>query len=172
VLILSAILHWLISESLFLVRITTLDSDKIYDDSVSAMGYSPLAMTFSCIVCFLMLTLVNVKVFQKYRPGIPLAGSCSAAVSAACHTPRGEEDISTKAVRWGVVRGAGESVRAWKNKDKDFGHCLFSSLATAPPIPGRYYAGERESYSGIYGSLKNMLVNSDHFGSIHLEENG
>lgn len=141
VIILSGTLHWLMSESLFLVRITAVDRNQVYDDSVSSMGYSPLAIAISCLVCFLMLAFVNIKAFQKYKPGIPLVGSCSAAISAACHPLGEEKDVSSKPVQWGVVKGAGESVGAWKNKDKDFGHCSFSSLPTAPPIPGRYYAG-------------------------------
>lgn len=138
VLILSGTFHWIISESLFLVRITAVNHQQVYDDSVSSIG-------LSSIVCFLMLAFMNIKAFQKYKPGIPLVGSCSAAISAACHPPRREEDVASKPVQWGVVQGAGESIGAWKNKDKDFGHCSFSSLPTAPPIPGRYYAGKANS---------------------------
>jgi len=116
VIVLSGTLHWLISESLFLVRITAVNRDQVYNDSVSSMGYSPLAIAFSCLVCFLMLAFVNIKACQKYRPGIPLVGSCSAAISAACHPARGEEDTSLKAVQWGVVQGAGESVGILENQ--------------------------------------------------------
>ncbi|KAK6591892.1 hypothetical protein H4I96_12169 [Botrytis cinerea] len=74
----------------------------------------------------------------------PVVGSCSAAISAACHASREEGDISELPIQWGVVRGAGESIGSWKNKDKDFGHCAFSGAVVAPPLPGRWYAGERE----------------------------
>lgn len=73
-----------------------------------------------------------------------MVGSCSAAISAACHASREEGDISELPIQWGVVRGAGESIGSWKNKDKDFGHCAFSGAVVAPPLPGRWYAGERE----------------------------
>src|SRR6266516_3151171 len=55
VIILSGTLHWLISESFFLVRITAVSRAQVYDDSVSSAGYSALAIAISCLVCFIML---------------------------------------------------------------------------------------------------------------------
>ncbi|KAF7955727.1 hypothetical protein EAE96_004651 [Botrytis aclada] len=112
--------------------------------TTSSIGYSSLAILLSGIICIVMTAFINIKAIRRYRAGIPLVGSCSAAISAACHVRPEEGDISLVPVQWGVVRGAGESVGSWKNKDKDFGHCAFSGSAVAPPIPGRWYAGGRE----------------------------
>lgn len=143
VLILSGIFHWLISESLFLVRITGVYHYVIQDDSVSSMGYSTLGIVLACLMGFVMLAFVNLKALQKYRQCIPMVGSCSAAVSAACHRPEDDVQASLKAVQWGVVQGADcENVGSWKSGEKRFGHCSFTSTLTSPPIPRRWYAGD------------------------------
>jgi hypothetical protein len=142
IILLSIILHWLISESIFLVRITAMNGGQIAEDSsISAIGYSTLALLLAFLICFLMLAFINAKALRKAGSDAPLVGSCSAAISAACHPAKEEGDISTRSIQWGVVRGAGETEGSWKTKDKDFGHCSFSSRGVAPPIPGRFYAG-------------------------------
>ncbi|KAM0123886.1 hypothetical protein ACHAO1_011195 [Botrytis cinerea] len=140
---LTILLHWLISESLFLVTITGVGHDDS-DLTTSSLAYSWGAILLSGIVCFVMTAFIDIKADQTYRTVNPVVGSCSAAISAACHASREEGDISELPIQWGVVRGAGESIGSWKNKDKDFGHCAFSGAVVAPPLPGRWYAGERE----------------------------
>src|SRR4051812_9335 len=100
--------------------------DQIAEDSsLSAMGYSALALLLAFLMCFIMLAFINAKALQKTGSDAPLVGSCSAAISAACHPPKEEGDISTGPLQWGVVRGAGETEGSWKTKDEDFGHCSF-----------------------------------------------
>jgi hypothetical protein len=142
IILFSAILHWLISESLFLVRITAMSGEQIAKDaSISAMGYSALALLLAFLTCFTMLAFMNAKALRNAGADAPLVGSCSAAIGAACHSLEDGGDVATGLVQWGVVRGLGETEGAWKIRDKDFGHCSFSAGAVAPPIPGRYYAG-------------------------------
>ena len=131
--IISTILHWLVSRSLFLARVTlyTRDGQKDPSQSFSTIGYS-------CIPLLVVIILGSVTVlagifngFRRYKPGIPLAGSCSAAISAACHVPEEDVHAAEKPVLWGVV-----SV-----KEDGVGHCSFTSLETEAPVEGESYAG-------------------------------
>ena len=103
-LIFSGLLHWLVSQSLFLVRASAFndagDLDPKYD--ISTCGYSPSAILVTIIVGIVILVLVFVNGFRSYSPGMPLAGSCSTAISAACHPPKGDENPSTKTLMWGL----------------------------------------------------------------------
>lgn len=68
---------------------------------------------------------------------MPLASSCSAAISAACHPPKEDIDPSTKRVMWGVAV-ADEDLSA----PEQVGHCSFTSLEVQAPTVGRLYAGQ------------------------------
>lgn len=61
---------------------------------------------------------------------MPLAGSCSAAISAACHTQ--EWGVAEMSVMWGVT-GVNGGV----------GHCAFSGAEVGKPVAGAWYAGEK-----------------------------
>ena len=67
---------------------------------------------------------------RRYEEGMPLAGSCSAAISAACHPQADEVDVSLVPLKWGVV-----------DVDKGVGHCAFSGRYVSPPITWRWYQG-------------------------------
>ena len=59
-------------------------------------------------------------------------GSCSAAISAACHPLADEADVALVPVKWGVV-----------GIDQGVGHCALSGRYISPPIPWRHYMGRR-----------------------------
>jgi len=40
---------------------------------------------------------------RTMKAAIPLGGTCSAVVSAACHRPEGDENGASELVKWGVV---------------------------------------------------------------------
>lgn len=105
------------------------------------MGHSTLGIVLACLTGFVMLVFINFKALQKCRQCIPLVGSCSAAVSAACHRPEDDVQASLKPVQWGVQGFDRENVRSWKSGERRVGHCSFTSTLTSPPIPRRWYAG-------------------------------
>ncbi|MCJ1394217.1 hypothetical protein MMC18_007095 [Xylographa bjoerkii] len=145
-LVASSVLHWLISESLFLVRVTALNGSGGQDDthSQTAIGYSPLAMTLAFVLGLVMILAINFRASNRFLPAIPIAASCSAAISAACHPPEDEVDVAIKPVQWGVVQRYGTRHGSWQDQ-QGVGHCSFSSRLVAPPIPGRRYAGQAAS---------------------------
>ena len=136
-LIASAALHWLISQSIFLARVTVLDDTGVEDpnESISTCGYSNIAIIFVIILGSVVVLVGLAHGFRKYQDGMPLAGCCSAAISAACHPPEEDNDASVKAVLWGVVDEA-----AGDDTGCAVGHCSFTSFEVTAPVEGQLYA--------------------------------
>lgn len=133
--VLSGILHWLVSQSLFLARVASFDSDGEEDisESFTTVGYSCIAIITVIILGAIVIALGILNGFRKYRPGMPLVGSCSAAISAACHRPSEDIDAAILPVLWGSVSGHEEGA---------VGHCCFTSFEVSPPMEGEFYAGQ------------------------------
>ncbi|KAL2695258.1 hypothetical protein AAEP93_004011 [Penicillium crustosum] len=110
-LVASAVLHWLVSESLFFVQITPFDinGEPISSSQSTTCGYSPVAMLFAIIVggsLFLVPILLSLRRFEF---PMPLVVQCSAAISAACHPMTSSMDDTAnhalKPVQWGEIPG-------------------------------------------------------------------
>jgi len=98
------------------------------------VGYSCIAIIFALPLAILaLLTAVGVGL-RPFAAEITTAGSCSAAISAACHA-LGEDSkgMVGKKVRWGVVEIA-PNLR-WR-------HLTFSNKeGVRKPVFGEIYAG-------------------------------
>ena len=129
----SGTLHWFVSQSIFLVRVEIVYSNQIVG-GISTCGYSPMAIIFVIIFGFIVVLIGIANGFRKVREGMPFAGSCSAAISAACHPPKADVNASSKRVKWGAVA-------ATDANDPHVGHCSFTSFEVETPIVGRRYAG-------------------------------
>jgi len=141
--ILSGTLHWLVSQSIFVVSFDLYDVDGEpvpdtylnfeWDMVTRSVGYSPVAMLSVIILGVLMVGSVIGFGYIPYKPGMPLAGSCSLAISAACHPEKrvGLDDgvLSEQKLQWGVVSTDADGV----------GHCAFSSEDVDPLVKGRMY---------------------------------
>lgn len=138
----TTILHWLISESLFLVSVEAFDSDSLRDPSrdLFTCGFSPTAIVSSLAVgIFMFLCLVGLS-FRPFETAMPVAGSCSLAIAAACHpefdpnenrtvqSQTEDEDMALLPVRWGAVPVNGR-----------IGHCSFTSKDVDMPGGGQIY---------------------------------
>ena len=133
----SSLLHWLVSQSIFLARVTVLYPTGIEDpaQSISACGYSSIAIIFGIGFGSILPLIAIAHGFRRYPSGMPFAANCSAAISAACHPPEGDTDAASKPLQWGVT---GEVVE--NNAGEIVGHCSFTSLAVTAPIEGQLYA--------------------------------
>lgn len=133
----AGVLHWLLSQSIFLAVVAQygMDGELVSQVSVATCGYSPLGMLLTMTMA-LVLVAVTIAVgwFRWLKGGIPLAGSCSAAISAACHRPVWDDDASLKPVMWGVIKQQGL-------RDADYAHCSFSSGDVSTVEEGKIYAG-------------------------------
>ena len=106
----SGILHWLISQSLFLVGIEAYTPDFKHDPSsdLNTCGYSPVAIVCSILVGAAMVTSLVGLGFKRFKSGMPVAGSCSLAIAAACYPASVPEN---------------DSRAAWLRKNMSIFHC-------------------------------------------------
>jgi hypothetical protein len=133
---LSGILHWLVSQSIFLVDIDYrrhLGSEDAWvtDQSELSCGYSPLAIIFTLISGVLMLVAVAGFGSIRLRSNMPVVANSSSAIAAACQMPVAEHEkgASGLKVQWGVT-----------SYDEDgVGHCSFSALPVEPLEDHRMY---------------------------------
>ena len=98
----NTILHWLVSQSFFFVEVVLYDmAGKLTAERLIACGYSPIALMVAILLGFVMVCIILGMGFRRFRTNMPLAVSCSAAISAACHPPPGDNDHALKPVMWG-----------------------------------------------------------------------
>lgn len=133
----SAFLHWIISQSIFIAKIDGIDSMGFPDDSEEqnavTCGYSPLGMIVTVLASFTLLVFVCLLGVRRLRPGVPLVGSCSVAIAAACHA-KGTSELAP--VMWGSIPGEEEEM----DDGATVGHCTFSNERVDAPTPGHLYA--------------------------------
>lgn len=128
----SGTLHWLLSQSLFLVRIDSFNRDGILDPLSTEFGVVVSGLSFLTL-CLAFYGLVMTIAFlgrRKMKVRIPFAASCSLVISAACHPPKDDKDAHLKPVKWGVV------------KERMFDgelHCSLSSQRVERPKEGVRY---------------------------------
>lgn len=134
----SSMLHWFVSQSIFLARVNVIDSTEVEISGVgiSTCGYSPMAMIVVIILGSIVVLLGIFFGSRTARSGMPLAGSCSAAISAACHPLEADVDASMKRVMWGVV-----AEDCFQYEGESVGHCSFTSSTVEAPVVGKWYAG-------------------------------
>lgn len=142
-LVMFGILHWLVSQSLFLARVNVYDNDGSVDvaKSTSTCGYSLIAIFFVLVVFVVMIWFIAMTAFRTSKPGMPFMGSCSGAISAACHPPEDDKGASKLPVKWGAV-GQTTATRT----GQVVGHCTFTSFEVKPPVKGEFYAGHKKRH--------------------------
>lgn len=132
--VMSGLLHWLVSQSIFIAVIAQYDEEGNLKNraAVTTCGFSPVAMIVTMVAGGVIISGLVLVSLRRLDGGIPLVGSCSAAISAACHRASWEDDaISTKGLQWGAVSDTGLA--------NDVGHCCFSSGSVSKPEPGKAY---------------------------------
>jgi hypothetical protein len=132
-------IHYIVSSSLFVMDIVIYGFDSSGDLTMYSgasgwlLNYSPLAIICALAVSLLPLGLLIALSFRKLYPGLPMAGSCSALISAACHPPPEEGDAGLLPVQWGVVKST-------INPETGVGHCSISSGEVSAPVEGQLYS--------------------------------
>jgi len=140
--ILSGLLHWLISQSLFLVRVEILPNSGSYSaysaksltltSTLSAVGYSTISIIFVLPVATLAVIGVAICGMQRFKYDMPAAGCCSAAISAACHPANIDNTATLRPLMWGEIDTVDES---------GIRHLSFSDGDVNAPREGILYAG-------------------------------
>lgn len=109
-LIVSAVLHWLVSQSLFFVEVIPFDMDGNVsrNDQTITVGHSPVAIIFAIAVGGALFVISMLMGLRRFKSPMPIAGQHSAAISAACHPTASSADGTNHAlqpVQWGEVMG-------------------------------------------------------------------
>ncbi|KAH8179484.1 hypothetical protein LIA77_01003 [Sarocladium implicatum] len=115
----SGLMHWLISRSFFLARITAIDSKNQQNnlDSFSTCAYSPLAIFITMMAGICLIAVIIGMGLRQYDGTMPMVSTNSKAISAACHALEGDKREGwLLPVQWGVVSVHG-----------GVGHCTFTS---------------------------------------------
>jgi len=153
----SILLHWFVSQSIFLARIAVYKDGTLvstFQDRLgqykhlrqtgplfSGVGYSDAGLLAAlCWGSALVGSCLLVAGIFKYPKGLPLGGTNSAVISAACHmryeVAYNDESVTEKPLKWGVtIQG---------DMDRT-GHCCFSSGDVEVPRVGYLYAGRSKS---------------------------
>jgi hypothetical protein len=131
-LVVSTLLHWLVSRSIYLVNILVVGADGKLQPSrnITACGFSSLMTLFVMLVLACMLIFLLACSRRRLDGQIPVVGTNSVAISAMCHHPNDTNTESVKALQWGVTEQA---------VDGKPGHCALSSGPVAAPIVGALY---------------------------------
>ncbi|KAL3478462.1 hypothetical protein BJX99DRAFT_256359 [Aspergillus californicus] len=131
------LLHWLVSQSVFLARSAAFlpSGAPIDSDSSSRACYSTMGIILSLATgVVLIVALVGIG-FQRTTFLLPPVSPCSAAISAACHKPDDDSDAALLPVQWAVVVPADTEGQA-----PGVGHCCLTTLANAQgPVRGSLY---------------------------------
>ena len=103
--VLSGWLHWLISQSIFLVNVSVFDMNGTEDPSraISGCGWSGRGLVATLCVGAIMMAMLFGVGSRKYHSGMPIMTSCSQAISAACHPPPGDADAAFQGLMYGVT---------------------------------------------------------------------
>ncbi|KAL4882211.1 hypothetical protein BJY04DRAFT_50215 [Aspergillus karnatakaensis] len=131
-------LHWLISQSLFYIEFQPFNIYNQQQGRESSLGYSPIAIFCAIIVGSVMVCLLIGLGLRKLPSRMPLAGSCSLAISAACHPPNGEDlkTIALGPVMWGETSRrteSGDEDGEVQPGESERAHCSFSALEVKTP---------------------------------------
>ncbi|KIW29718.1 uncharacterized protein PV07_05508 [Cladophialophora immunda] len=102
----TALLHWCVSQSIIPIKVTAPSTDsQALDFGTADLVFSPLATIASAVMGGVLVIATLLLGLQTLKPPMPLASSCSLALSAAVHPY--EEIVDQTAiyvpVKWGVV---------------------------------------------------------------------
>ena len=134
----SAVLHWLISQSLFLVGVDAYNPRQERDPErdIITCGHSPVAIVSAVAVGTAMICCVGGLGHKRFRSAIPVVGSCSLGIAAACHPGPGGFKTGGEylPLKWGAV-----PVSSDYDGSEHVGHCAFSSEEVEVPRDGWVY---------------------------------
>ncbi|KAL6364354.1 hypothetical protein LRP88_02274 [Fusarium phalaenopsidis] len=127
--LMSMLIHWMISQSIFIVAI------DLVDEFATTCGYSPAAIVAVVITAVVMALAVVITGYRRLPTAMPVVGSCSLGIAAACHG-LGDADRSDEALVpliWGAMTHPDEV-------SGNTGHCGFSSNDVDQPYEGGLYS--------------------------------
>lgn len=116
-LIISGIMHWLMSLTFFLANISVIprDGNSPRHDEVTAVAYAPQGMFYLFGVSVFMVVVLAIFSVRKFGGEMHIVGSNSAAISAACHVgpmpERRRREMVLRRIAWGELPAGGVGAR-------------------------------------------------------------
>ena len=137
---------------LFLAQVSVYGDEGHLDnsESVSTCGYSCITVIYLLASGSLCITGGFLNGFWTCLSGIPPAGTCSVAISAACCPPADDTDTVFKQVQYGEVEMKG-----------GFRHCRFTSHFVKSVGSGRIRDLILE---GLFADLMDLVVSAAKMG--------
>lgn len=128
----SGALHWLISQTLFLVQIDVLSAtgERDTQEAFVASGFSSLSCFVLALVFGSIMVATYITATLPLKEKLPFGASCSAVISAACHPPAMDTEAHLRKVKWGVITAM---------DNPNLQHCSFTSQHVSTPIVGTRY---------------------------------
>lgn len=123
IMLFSACIHTLVSNTLFLVDVETYGRDpttntflRTPEFDFTTTGFSPLGNALLIVAGALMISYLLCCSALELKSTMPVTSTCSAAISAACQPDESEpDDFYLRKISWGVT-GIKDGI----------GHCTFS----------------------------------------------
>jgi len=138
-----AVLHWATARSIFFMEIDVIpggnggNGDPLEagpnSGSIKACGFSAPSLVLSLCVGGVLLVALVALAFRRLPPRMPLVGSCSLAISAACHANQEEGHLWLRPLKYGVIPRS-------QNGIEGSHHVGFSSEEVQPLEGGTTYA--------------------------------
>ncbi|KAF2117577.1 hypothetical protein BDV96DRAFT_489653, partial [Lophiotrema nucula] len=93
-----SLLHWTLSQGLFVVPLETPNNDGTVDTSscISYLGFSLLPLFTAGNIVLVMVIAIVLGSLHHYPSGMPMGATYSAVVSAACHQPLPDDQDAYK----------------------------------------------------------------------------
>ncbi|KAI8657985.1 hypothetical protein NCS57_01178700 [Fusarium keratoplasticum] len=131
----SILIHWLLSQSVFIVPLQFESARE--DHFATTLGYSPIAIIAVTVAAAAMALAVIISGYRRLPTAMPVVGSCSLGIAAACHGLGGAErtDETVVPLRWGAMTHPEEG-----SAFDESGHCGFSGDYVDEPRVGAKYA--------------------------------
>ena len=120
----SGLMHWLISQSIFLAHVLSYTSsgERNTEYDILTCGYSPIGIIFSISLGGSMVIALLLISMWRYKPGLPLARSRSSIIGAVCRRLPEDTRAATSSIMWGIASGKDGVARS-----------VFSSLDVLQP---------------------------------------
>lgn len=137
------IIHWLASQgfSYYFGFPYDIYDKPVYSELSDYAFVRPTYFLYVVLIGSSLSALLLILAIQRMRSSIPLAGSCSAAISAACHPP---DDVCKDTAAHGKLMW-GETVFpiGWSDqdslRDNEKGHCSFVPFEARRPSLSKLY---------------------------------
>lgn len=154
-LLLFTILHWLVSQGIYFVLGFPYDTNgnMMYELKTSRPLFSYMPLSCAGVLLAILGIMIIAVSFRRLKSEIPLAGTCSAAISASCHVPESArtDTVAHCKLMWGETDAPLTdspltftfNIEDQYDNDNDHGpkgHCSFTPSEARKPSREKVYA--------------------------------